>query len=130
VIGVDLSYSLLKVTRARSASLEARVVNATALRLPFKDGSIGGVWSSGCLLHLKRAELPVAISEICRVLAPGAPVGISMKEGSGEEVRQDGRVFTLVEAEELYSLLNVNFVVSRVTGPVRKGWLYALAFQR
>ncbi|RKO26115.1 class I SAM-dependent methyltransferase [Pseudarthrobacter phenanthrenivorans] len=128
VIGVDLSLPLLRIARERCQNLPVELIHASALRLPLSSGSIGGIWSSGCLLHLTLSDIPLALKEMHRVLAVGAPLGISMKSGSGSENR-DGRLFTFVEREQLQELLSDLFTVERITGPVRRDWFFALGYK-
>jgi SAM-dependent methyltransferase len=79
--GVDLSNGML---------LEARRVQRSALgqmemrRLAFASGSFAGVWCNAALLHLPKTEVPKALAEISRVLAPGGIFILSLQKGNGE----------------------------------------------
>jgi SAM-dependent methyltransferase len=64
-VGLDLSIRKLRHARR----FERRLVQATALRLPFRDGAFECVLSSN-LLELLPREAP-ALDELVRVLAPG-----------------------------------------------------------
>ena len=68
--GIDLS--LLSLRQAREHGV--RVLAADATRLPFADASFSCVVAGECLEHLP--DLPSAIAEICRVLAPGGSLVI------------------------------------------------------
>lgn len=78
-------------------------------RLPFADGTFGGVWAPQALHHLPRAEIIPALGELRRVHAKG-PVFLSFREGRGDLEPFDdppaGTVRTTpVTAEELAALL-------------------------
>lgn len=53
--------------------------------LPASDGEFGAVVALYSLIHLEPEELPVAASELHRVVAPGGPVLVAFHVG--EEVR-------------------------------------------
>ena len=55
------------------------------LALPIRSASVAGVWANACLLHLSRDELPRALAEIRRVLAPPGVLHLTLKRGSGSE---------------------------------------------
>jgi ubiquinone/menaquinone biosynthesis C-methylase UbiE len=63
--GADLSHGMLRRARARGLP----VVQASALALPYRDGSLDLVYSFKVLPHVER--LDVALAEVGRVLAPG-----------------------------------------------------------
>ena len=63
--GADLSLGMLRRARARGLA----VVQASALALPWRDGSVDLVYSFKVLPHVER--LDVALDEVRRVLAPG-----------------------------------------------------------
>lgn len=49
--------------------------------LPFETGSIGGALVTSVYVHVGRRELPMALAELHRVLAAGAPVEVVMFGG-------------------------------------------------
>ena len=131
VIVLDLARTLLSTcVRHVSASgfrRQSVPVVADARRLPFATASLAGLWASGVYLHLSRPHIELAIEEAARVLGVGGVLGVSMKLGSGQVIR-DGRQFTLVDAEELSKIvLAQGLEVISVTGPVRRDWLLLLA---
>jgi SAM-dependent methyltransferase len=68
VVGMDPSWGLLAVGRARGHSLIA----GDALRLPFADGSLDFAYCIGVLHHLPGRDAQArAYAEIARVLKPG-----------------------------------------------------------
>ncbi|WP_285736769.1 class I SAM-dependent methyltransferase [Kitasatospora phosalacinea] len=67
--GLDLSAGML--AQARLAHPERPFVRGTLTALPLADGSLGAVLARYSLIHLPPAELPTALDELHRVLAPG-----------------------------------------------------------
>ena len=49
-------------------------VRASALDLPFADGSVDGIWASHVLEHIAIADVPRALAEWLRVLRPNGRV--------------------------------------------------------
>lgn len=129
VVAVDLSMPLLRIAKERCRNLPVELIHASALRLPLSAESVGGIWSSGCLLHLELGDIALALKEMHRVLAPGAPLGLSMKSGIGSENRE-GRLFTYVQREQLHEMLSGLFTSVRIKGPIRRDWFFALGYKR
>src|SRR5262245_27060230 len=71
VVGVDFTLPMLAVARhrARQGRRRALFVHADALVLPFADGSFDAITISYGLRNI--ADLPAALTEMRRVLAPG-----------------------------------------------------------
>jgi ubiquinone/menaquinone biosynthesis C-methylase UbiE len=67
VIGLDLSAAMLNLIRVALPDL--RLIRASALRLPFRDGSLSGVNCSNALQLFPSPDL--ALSEVGRCLRPG-----------------------------------------------------------
>jgi SAM-dependent methyltransferase len=72
--GVDIEPKQLEFARGhlRRAGVEATLVEADALALPFRDGSFDHVWMMWFLEHV--ADPPTVLREARRVLAPGGAV--------------------------------------------------------
>lgn len=70
-VGLDLSPVTVRLNRSRAEvfSLGSKLVNGTAVRIPFPDGRFDAVVSIGCLHHVPAIE--TAMAEIHRVLASG-----------------------------------------------------------
>ncbi|MFJ1458102.1 class I SAM-dependent methyltransferase [Nocardia sp. N2S4-5] len=129
VVAVDASLALLRQCLVGAAPTRRVLgVNADLSALPFAANSIGGVWACGSLLHLPRASIPAVIDRCREILRPGAPIGLSMKEGRGAERRDDGRLFTYTSKQEVHDwLASAGFESVTVRGPARNEWLLALA---
>ena len=70
-IALDASAVMLDACRDRVPG--ARYVRADVEHLPFARHSIGGAWSWMTHLHVPRRRLPLALWDLHRVLAVGAP---------------------------------------------------------
>jgi len=86
-VGVDRSAGMLREALARGAK---RLVQADARALPFAAGTLDGAWVCASLLHLPKAKLPAALTEIRRALGHGH-VCLIMKRGEGEDWRDDSQ---------------------------------------
>lgn len=64
---VDYSPAMVELCRAKG--LSAQVMDVMALELD--DGAFDAVYALNSLLHIPKADLPVALNEIRRVLKPG-----------------------------------------------------------
>ena len=78
VVALDASRSML-------ANVEHPLRVAGDLRaLPFRDRCLRGAWASRSYIHLARSELPLALADLHRALAPGATVELHLFEGDAE----------------------------------------------
>jgi SAM-dependent methyltransferase len=55
-------------------------------------GPYDGVWASACLLHVARDDLPTVLSNLAEATRSGGALGMSLKEGDGEEWSVHGHV--------------------------------------
>ena len=74
VVGVDQSPEMLAEARRRvllaAETTRVRLVEATAAELPFEDATFDGLTTAYLLRYLD--DLPAGVSELARVLRPGA----------------------------------------------------------
>lgn len=81
VVGADVSPGVVAVAREREPGLEFRVADLRTLPVP--DGWLAGIVAFYSVIHLPREQLPVALAEFRRVLAPGGSLLLAMHGGSG-----------------------------------------------
>jgi TDG/mug DNA glycosylase family protein len=79
IIGFDASSTMLEACRA--ASPGGLFVQGDVERLPFARGSLAGAWSWMTHLHVPRARLPLALWDLHRTLAVGAPFELQVQAG-------------------------------------------------
>jgi demethylmenaquinone methyltransferase/2-methoxy-6-polyprenyl-1,4-benzoquinol methylase len=72
VVGLDLSLEMLKVARRRIPT--GSFVQASAFQLPFRAAGFSAAMSAFLLRNLN--DLPAALGELARVLAPGGRVAL------------------------------------------------------
>jgi SAM-dependent methyltransferase len=97
-----------------------------------------GVWACASLLHVPQKELADVVMRLVDALKPGGVLFICMKEGAGERLASDGRLFTdwnEAAARALLEPLDVDIMriwISPGQGP-RRGqgdWLNVLAAKK
>ena len=55
-------------------------------------GPYDGVWASACLLHVPRVDLPTVLRRLAEATRADGVLGLSLKEGDGEEWSTHGHV--------------------------------------
>jgi demethylmenaquinone methyltransferase / 2-methoxy-6-polyprenyl-1,4-benzoquinol methylase len=73
ITGLDVSFAMLRQAQRRSAGRLA-LVQGSAFRLPFANGSFGGAVSAFVLRNLD--DLPAAFAELARVVAEGGGIAL------------------------------------------------------
>ncbi len=96
-IALDASRTMLAM--ARSAAPDSPAVLASAARLPFGPGTLGGAVANRVLLHLEKMDVPMALADLHRALGPEAPAFIRvMGDERGTDFRSRlqfaGRLFS------------------------------------
>lgn len=129
VLGVDVTQSFL--TAAREA-VDGSFCRGDARQLPLTDGAVDGVWACASLHHVPRADLPAALAECRRVLAPDGALFCSVKRGDGAGFEADtdhgggdDRFFAYYGGAEFERLLADARLAGDVTADGR--WVSALA---
>ncbi len=108
VFGVDLSAGMVAIARELNPGMEFEVGDAR--QLPLETDSLAGIVAFYSLIHLPREEIPTALAECARVLAPGGALLISMHGGEGVVERDEflGEpvpfIATLVELDEMLEM--------------------------
>ncbi len=101
--GVDLSPKMIEKAKSLVKGASFQVMDMLDLKFP--SGYFGGVWCSATLLHVKKKEVPKALSEIKHVLKKGGVLYLALKEGTGEKVIKDERY---TGTEKFYSYFTEN----------------------
>jgi SAM-dependent methyltransferase len=107
-VGVDLSVEHVQL----ASSMGVHAVVATVRRLPFGNSAFGALWTMSTLMHVPNEAIADALSELRRVLAPGAlaVVGVwgghDVEHHRGIDVFDPPRFFSLRSDERWRSLLS------------------------
>jgi itaconate CoA-transferase len=80
--GVDLSPVVAATAASRQPGLSFQV--ADMRELPARDASLAGIIAFYSVIHLPRAQIPRALAEFRRVLAPGGSLLLAMHGGAGQ----------------------------------------------
>lgn len=105
--GVDLSAEHVRM--AREAGIDC--VQASLFELPFASHQFAAGWSMSTLLHVADDRFHDAMTSICRVLQPGAPLAIGLWGGLDQEgvvdfdTIQPPRFFSLRSHERIRGML-------------------------
>jgi SAM-dependent methyltransferase len=86
-VGVDYSLFMLKEGRRRDPRLLLTVGDLLALPVP--SASFDGIWARASLIHLTKAEHEKSLREFHRTLRPHGIVYAAVRQGVGEEHRQE-----------------------------------------
>jgi 2-polyprenyl-3-methyl-5-hydroxy-6-metoxy-1,4-benzoquinol methylase len=86
VTSFDLSDAMLRIAREQDPA-------GTYLKFDFRDmanlsGPFDGIWASGCLYHLTKAEFAQCVTTCKSLLSKGGVLYVSMKEGEGERYEE------------------------------------------
>ncbi|MGH9047239.1 MAG: class I SAM-dependent methyltransferase [Acidimicrobiales bacterium] len=120
LIGMDATSAMLALAQRRDRPL----VRGDLEVLPFKSGTLAGVFARNSYVHLAKERVRPALAEALRVLRPGGVLFATLIEGDyeGHELPGDdftGRFFACWQEAELTSVLEslgFVFVSTEVTG--------------
>jgi TDG/mug DNA glycosylase family protein len=110
VVALDAAGAMLR--RTREAAPGALAVQADLGRLPFRRGGLGGAWARNSYVHLRTADVPMALADLHHALGAEAPVEITLFRGEaeGRMVFPDddfpGRWFSTWSADRLRDVLH------------------------
>lgn len=105
--GVDLAVG----NGVLAAEAGVNVIAASLFDLAFTDATFDAGWSMSTLMHVPTDQVDAALRSICRVLVPGALLGIGQWGGSLGDIDSDHtmpglpRLFSLRAAETNRSML-------------------------
>jgi SAM-dependent methyltransferase len=134
IVGLDLVLANVRLLRGRGLT----GVTGSLYDLPFRSGSFGALWTMSTFVHVPRARFEDAISEMLRVVVPGAPLGIGTWGGVDYEgVLEIGdlrpyRFFSLTSHERWQEMLGRHGRVEyfSTSKPNEHGWEYQFAVLR
>ncbi len=129
VIGLDPGAAML--AEARGSCPAVPLVRAEAGALPLRPGSLGGAWASKSLQHVPAAHLPMALADLHRSMAVGAPLDVRLFAGEGAERSEGdlpGRLFAFWTPERFADLVRgagfVDVEADALQPTQPEGWSY------
>ena len=81
---VALDGALAMVRRTREVAPLALGVQADLHALPFRRGALAAAWARNTYVHLRAADVPLALGDLHRSLAHEAPVELTLFRGTDE----------------------------------------------
>lgn len=82
VVALDAADAMLRLVPEHAPG--ALRVRGDLAALPFRTGAGGAAWATKTYVHVPRAIFPMALWDLHRVLAAGAPIELVVFEGEGE----------------------------------------------
>ncbi|MEZ5407750.1 MAG: mismatch-specific DNA-glycosylase [Acidimicrobiales bacterium] len=83
VVALDAAAAMLRLVPGHAPG--AIRVRGDLAALPFRTGAGGAAWAAKTYVHVPRTVFPMALWDLHRVLAVGAPIELVVFEGKGEE---------------------------------------------
>ena len=128
---IDAATSMVEFVKLKG--FEA--VEADLLQLPFHDATFDGVWAYTSLLHVPKADFPIALNEALRVLKPSGVIALGLIEGTFEGYRTSKailqeRYFTEYTMDEVVSALETQgceVVFQEYMQPGKRRYLHVIA---
>lgn len=112
--GIEPAPALAEIAREFSGC-PVRVMKIEELDVQDAQATFDGVWACASLLHLRRGDLPRALSRIRQALSESGVLFLSMQKGTGERSAPDGRYYCLYQEEELLTATrHARFVTNEV----------------
>jgi SAM-dependent methyltransferase len=127
VVGIDLSAGMVAEARRSFPHLTFRQGDMTSLDLP--DGALSGIVCFYALIHLPRSTVPVALSEMHRVMVDHGEVLVAVHGGQGslhaahmveQPANLDATLFSLPELAGLMEAAGFGVVEAEERDPYER----------
>jgi ubiquinone/menaquinone biosynthesis C-methylase UbiE len=108
IMGADLSAGMLAEARK---IVSCPLAQMDMLSLSFAEDSFAGIWCSAALLHLPKADAPLALREMHRILRKDGILDLAIQQGEGEGLEvnpynsEGKRFFARYSPDEMSNLL-------------------------
>ena len=102
VHGLDVTPEMAELAQQKLK----RPVRVASFESVTETDTYDGIWASGALLHVPKAEMPALLLKLARALKPGGLLLATFKSGEGEARDKLGRFYSyysLPELERLFS---------------------------
>ena len=90
-VGIDMSEGMLEEARVYYPGCDYRKMDMRSLH--FDDLSFDGIWASGSIYHVTKADVKGVINEFARVLRPGGVLAVNFKLGHGEGLEENPKSY-------------------------------------
>ncbi len=111
VYGVDLSTAMIKRAKQFAPEVDFQVMDMMDLK--YEGDFFHGIWCSAALIHLKKKDAEVALSEIKRVLKKEGKLYLALKEGEGEKTIKDDRYEGVSKFYSYYTEKKIRSVLNK-----------------
>lgn len=101
VTAIDASHELARLATAYTG-LPSQVLSFQEMQ--FRE-EFDGIWACASLLHVPPRDINNVMTRFVQALKPGGVFYISLKEGQGERIAEDGRFFNYYTLESFRELL-------------------------
>ncbi len=91
-VAMDAAEAMLEL--ASVASPETPLVQGDLRQLPFAKGSLRAAWANKSYVHIARVDMPMALRDLHRALAPGGITHLGLFGGDVEYAGFDGDEFS------------------------------------
>lgn len=113
VFGLDVTPEMAELAQQKLK----RPVRVASFESVDEVNTYDGIWASGALLHVPKAEMPALLGKLVRALKPGGLLLATFKAGEGEARDKLGRFYSY------YSLAELEALFTAVPGIVIEGHL-------
>src|SRR5690606_16347456 len=112
--GIEPAAALAEIAREFSGC-PVHVAKIEEFDVKDARSKFDGVWACASLLHLRRTDIPRALSRIRQALRGAGVIFVSMQKGVGERVAPDARFYCLYQQDELLlAIREAGFVIREV----------------
>jgi SAM-dependent methyltransferase len=101
ITAIDASPELVALATAFSGH-DCRILRFQDMQF---QNEFDGIWACASLLHTPRSEMSDVFPRFIRALKPGGVMYLSLKEGAGERIAEDGRFFSYYTADSFREIL-------------------------
>lgn len=100
---VDLGYRVTAIDASPGlAHRAAALTGAPCAVLSFEEiafeNAFDGIWACASVVHVPKRNVPDVMRRFVRALEPGGVLYLSLREGEGERIEEDGRFFSYYTA--------------------------------
>jgi SAM-dependent methyltransferase len=103
-------YNVVAVEPSEAlADLSQQLTGQSPLRQKFLEldfhSKFDGIWACASLLHVPKRDIVDVLDRLADALKPEGVLFVSLKEGSGEQIAEDGRFFAYYGPDEFRSFV-------------------------